>query len=342
MFDGLWPHVSGAGLGSFNHRFASPARHAGQHDHHLYPVDRFPFAYEDERDPFTGRTDSLLARARASGVVPRIFHTQSASEYWHRSGSLVHTDPLGIRDSTVPPEVRIYIFGGTQHGSGSGVPGEPGRGQLADCPSDYRPFLRALLVALEEWVEDGREPPPSVYPHLADGTLTGWRAGESGWLPLPGVRYPQVIQRPERLDRGPEFEALGRASIEPPVSLGRYAVRAPAHGPDDNELGMLLLPPVAAPLGTFTGWNLRSRALGAEDELLGLTGGYIPFARTAEERRSSGDPRPSLEERYRGFEDYREKFEAHARRLAADRYLLEEDLPRLAALAGRFRGLFER
>ena len=28
VFDGIIPHVSGSGLGSFNHRFAQPTRHA--------------------------------------------------------------------------------------------------------------------------------------------------------------------------------------------------------------------------------------------------------------------------------------------------------------------------
>jgi hypothetical protein len=43
-------------------------------------------------------------------------HTQSAAEYWHRAGSLVHTDPLGKTDAEIPDNVRIYSFGGTQHG----------------------------------------------------------------------------------------------------------------------------------------------------------------------------------------------------------------------------------
>ncbi len=33
------------------------------------------------------------------------------------------------------------------------------------------PAIRALLVALDEWVANGREPPPSRLPHIDDGTL---------------------------------------------------------------------------------------------------------------------------------------------------------------------------
>jgi hypothetical protein len=341
VFDGVMPHVAGAGLGFFNHRFASPTRHNGQHDNHLYPADMFPFTYGDELDPFTQRTDGILRRAQASRTVPKVMHTQSSSEYWHRSGSLVHTDPLGKRDATLPAQVRLYTFGGCQHGAGSNVAGERSSGQLPANPSDYRPFLRALLLALDAWACEGREPPPSVYPRFSDATLSGWREAESGWQALPGVRYPEVIQQPESLDRGPEFVSLRRTSLEPPVSRGAYVVRIPAFGVDNHEPGTLLLPSVAVPIATYTSWNLRHRSIGAENELLALTGGYVPLAKTTELRRAAGDPRPALLERYRDFDDYREKFMAAAQKLAAAGYVLEEDLPRLEAAALKNKPLFE-
>ncbi|HQU43469.1 MAG TPA: alpha/beta hydrolase domain-containing protein, partial [Pirellulales bacterium] len=333
VFDGLMPHVAGAGLGFFNHRFASPTRHSGQHDNHLYPVDLFPFAYGDDKDPFTQRTDGVLHAARASDTAPKVMHTQSSSEYWHRSGSLVHTDPLGTRDAEVPPEVRIYVFGGCQHGAGGGLAGQRSNGQLPANPSDYRPLLRALLTALDAWVRKGGEPPPSVYPHLSDATLAGWKEAESGWQALPGVRYPEVIQQPEFLDRGAEFLARRRTTTEPPVSRGHYVVRVPAYGPDNTELGTLLLPSVSVPLATYTSWNLRHRSIGAENELLGLSGGYVPLLKTAKERQAAGDPRRAIGERYASFDDYHDRFMAAARKLAAARFVLEEDLPRLDAAA---------
>jgi hypothetical protein len=123
VFDGIISHVAGGGLGSFNQRFASPTRTNGQHDEHLFPADYFPFTYGDMTDPLSGKTDGILRKSRLTKTTPKVFHTQSSSEYWHRSGSLVHTDPLGKTDAEIPAEVRIYTFGGTQHGSGSGFPG---------------------------------------------------------------------------------------------------------------------------------------------------------------------------------------------------------------------------
>lgn len=349
VFDGLIPHVAGGGLGSFNHRFASPTRTNGQHDEHLFPADYFPFTYGDEKDPFVGQasgqpdapaTDGILAKSRATKTVPKVFHTQSSSEYWHRSGSLVHTDPLGERDSQIPPEVRLYTFGGTQHGAGSGIAGPKGGGKLPANPADYRPLMRALVMALDAWVKDGVEPPPSVYPKMADGTLVGWQKNQSGWPDVPGIAYPEVIQQPPFLFRGPQWQAKRIAAIEPPEIKGHYVVKVPAPGPDGNERGTLNLPAISVPVATYTSWNLRDAAIGGEGELLSLQGGYIPFARTKAERAAAKDPRPSLAERYQDYADYEQKYLAAAEKLVAARYLLAEELPRLKALCEKFRPAF--
>jgi hypothetical protein len=339
-FDGVISHVAGAGLGSFNHRFASPTRTNGQHDEHSFPADYFPFAYGDEKDPHTGKTDGILRGSRLTKTTPKVFHTQSSSEYWHRSGSLVHTDPLGERDAQIPPEVRIYTFGGTQHGSGSGTPGAKGGGQLPASPADYRPLMRALVVAIDEWVRGGAEPPPSVYPRLRDGTLSGWRQNESGWPKIPNVNYPQVIQEPALMDRGPWWESKRIATLEPPQEKERYVVRVPAIGPDGNERGTLNLPAVTVPVGTYTSWSLRDKEIGGYGELLNLQGGYIPFAQTKEERIAAQDPRPAIAELYSGYSDYEARYLASAQDLVKQRYLLEEDLPRLKALCEKFKPVF--
>lgn len=341
VFDGVISHVAGGGLGSFNHRFSSPTRTNGQHDEHHFPADFFPFTYGDSRDPFTEETDGILHRCRADKTVPKVFHTQSSSEYWHRSGSLVHTDPLGKADAEIPAEVRLYTFGGTQHGAGSGVPGPRGAGQLPSSPADYRPLMRALLLALDAWVKDGTEPPPSVFPRIADGTLLPWQREKSGWPVIPGVNYPQVIQQPDFLYRGPQWQTEQIAAVEPPEIRGSYGVRVPAYGPDGNERGTLLLPAVKVPVATYASWNLRHESIGAAGELLSLQGSYIPFPRTKEDRIASADPRPALLERYRDFADYQQQYLAAAEELVAARYLLKEDVPRLKALSEKFRGDFE-
>lgn len=340
VFDGLIPHVAGGGMGYFNHRFASPTRHNTQHDNHLYPADVFPFTYGLSTDPFTGREDGILIHSQKSNTTPKVMHTQSSSEYWHRAGSLVHTDPLGTKDATIPESVRIYTFGGAQHGPGSGLVRERTNGQLPSNPTDFRPAMRGLLMALDGWVRSDIEPPPSMYPRLKDGSLGNWELHHSAWQALPGVNYPTVIHRPEFVDRGREFFTHRRSAVEPPKRLGKYTVRVPAYGADNNERGCLLMSNVAVPLATFTSWNLRSRELGAETELLSLNGGYIPLAATRETRLRSGDPRLSLRERYQDYETYLAEYQAHTDRLIQNRYVLEEDRPRMNRIAEQHRPLF--
>jgi hypothetical protein len=327
VFDGVIPHVSGSGLGSFNHRFAQPTRHVTQHDHHDYPADRFPFSYETQHDPISGQTDGILRRVTASGTAPYVLHTQSAAEYWTRSGSLSHTDPLGQRDADLPENVRVYLFGGTQHGPAA-FPPTRGAGQNLTNPGDYRPFLRALLLALDRWTREGTPAPASVYPTIGRGTLVAWDQSSTGFPAIPGVRYPEVIQQPSRWDFGPRWPSERIIDNQPPLARGEYRVRVPRCDPDGNELGCLLPPEVAVPVATYTGWNLRSDEAGAENELVSLQGSYVPFPTIRAQREKSGDPRQSLQERYSTLETYLAQLESHCRELEKKGYLLAEDVER--------------
>ena len=340
VFDGIIPHVSGSGMGSFNHRFAQPTRHAAQHDHHDYPPDRFPFAYGTQTDPLSGLTEGILDRSQNSGTAPLVMHTQSSSEYWNRSGSLTHTDPLGTSDVTIPENVRLYIFGGTQHGP-SGFTTKIGDGQTAPNPADYKPFLRALLLSLDRWAKDGTEPPPSVFPRISDGTLVAWTQNATEFPSIPGIRYPGVIQQPSILDFGPRWQSERIVDLQPPLARGEYRVLVPRSGPDGNELGCLSAPEVAVPVATYTSWRLRSEDGPAANQLYSLSGSYIPFPATKAERERSGDPRQSVEERYGTLENYLGQLDAQCRQYEQAGYLLKEDSERvLQTQRGRVAPLF--
>jgi sugar lactone lactonase YvrE len=342
VFDGLIPHVSGGGLGSFNHRFAQPTAFNTQQEYHDWPSDRFPFAYSMQTDPFTGQSDGIMRRAEADGVAPRVLHTQSAAEYWTRSGSLVHTDPQGQSDATIPENVRVYGFGGTQHGPAS-WPTSKGDGQTLANPGDYRPFLRALLSSLDDWANGGKSAPSSVYPKIADGTLVNWQQESTGFPALPGVRYPEVIHQPSCLDLGPSWLVERIPTVQPPRTLGDYTVLAAKTDSDGNELGCLLPPEVVVPTATYTGWNLRDGSRGSQNQLVKLVGSYIPFLVRRFDRIQVGDPRRSVEERYSTLEAYAQQLREACDKLLAQRYLLEEDVSRIVSThTQRCESLFER
>ena len=113
----------------------------------------FPFSDTAQADPATGRADGLLERLAARRKVPKIFFTNSSTEYWRGDASLIHTDPAGARDVPPSDNARIYHFAGTQHSSGTlpltdTNPVDGARGQQKLNSVDYTPLLRAALVKL--------------------------------------------------------------------------------------------------------------------------------------------------------------------------------------------------
>jgi Alpha/beta hydrolase domain len=121
---------------------------------------------------------------------------------------------------------------------------------------------------------------------------------------------------------------------EPPAVLTgeAYTVLVPAVDGDGNDIAGVSAPMVAAPLGTYTGWNLRSRGFG-HGAMHEFSGSYTPFPESREERRMTGDPRRSVLDRYRDAAAYVEAIAAAARRLVEDGLMLEEDVERTAAAA---------
>jgi hypothetical protein len=326
VFDGVLAHVAGAGRGSFNVRFAQPSRDGHPFMNTLYPTDIFPFTDLEETDPATGMKDGLLTHNTPPEYRPKIFYTNSSYEYYGRAGSLIHTAADGKGDAPLPPTTRIYAFLGGQHGPAAFLPTRNHTRNLAN-PNPYTWSMRALLDAMDAWVKDGTPPPDSQYPRVAAGQAVA--PGGVRFPKIPGVAFPARVQLAYRADYGPQFRGAGIAAIEPPKLAGAFASLVPQVDDDGNEIGGVRMPELQAPLGTYTGWNLRTPDIGAPDELFSMVGSFLPFARTRTERLKSGDPRPSIEERYAGREEYLKKFEAAVRSLVKAGFLLEADVPKL-------------
>ena len=96
-----------------------------------------------------------------------------------------------------------------------------------------------------------------------------------------------------------------------------------------------MMPEVAVPLATYTGWNLFREGAGPTDVLSSMQGSYIPFPRTRGDRERAGDSRPSIEERYGSRAEYLGRVTEAALALVDDGYLLAGDLAPILAQAGR-------
>ena len=329
VFDGVMSHVAGGGRGSFNLRFAQPSRDGHPFLNKFYPTDIFPFTDTVQTDPQTGDKDGLLMRVKPE-FTPKIFYTNSSYEYWGRAASLIHTSVDGRADAPVPDTTRIYVFAGGQHGPAA-FPPRRSIGQQPNNPNDYRWSMRALLVAMNQWITDNVTPPASAYPRITDKTLVSIDALK--FPSLAGVGKPTEAHKAYRVFYGLDFASKGIISVDPPETNAAFPILVPQVDNDGNELGGLKMPEVSVPLATYTGWNLFNAESGPSSLLSSMQGSYIAFPRTRVDRERTKDPRMSIEERYQNREGYLARVTAAARELVQQRYLLEADIPRIVKRA---------
>src|SRR5260221_3864325 len=290
----------------------------------------FPFTDVEQADRVTGQRGSLLGRQAQRGGLPKIFTINSSAEYWRGDGSLVHTDPDAKTDVEAPRNVRTYLLAGTQHTPGAlpppaEDPNTGGRGLQRFSVVDYAPLLRAMLVNLDQWVTKGVEPPPSAVPRIGDGTAVPHESLEKVLTAIPGVCFPQHIERPQRLDFGADWPR-GISSTLPPKIGAPVASVVSAVDADGDQVGGIRPVELRAPLATFTGWNPRHPEQGAPGDIMAMMGSTLPFSRTADDRARTGDPRPSIAERYDSRDGYLAHVRAAAEALVSARHMLAEDV----------------
>jgi hypothetical protein len=334
VFDGVFSWVGACDGVGLNYRFEQSGRTERNRQQHLYQEGTFPFSYSTLTDPLSGKTDGRNMRCMATSTCPKIMNIISANEYWVKAGSLIHTDLAG-NDIPDPPNVRNYLISSTQHASPAAA-NSLGVCQQFGNAVDQNPALRALWVALDEWL-DGTAPPASAVPQRATGTAVfsqttansalgiGTVAQASlGWPTIPGVTYTGLITVHNLWDWGPQFGS-GIMTINPPAATGKvYPSFVSKVDSDGNEIAGIRLPPVSTPVATTAGWNLRSAAFGLNDGCES-TGTLIPFAPTVA-LKVAGDPRLSLDERYGSHAGYVTAVTAAANNLAAQRLLLPADV----------------
>ncbi len=74
VFDGSIPTVA-SGRTFLNYRFSQVGRiNPAGHGFMFFPGSEFPFAYENQTDPFTGKSDGILVRCTASNTCPKVIH----------------------------------------------------------------------------------------------------------------------------------------------------------------------------------------------------------------------------------------------------------------------------
>jgi hypothetical protein len=311
VFDAVLANIAGAARIDLNRRWAIPTTASA-------PATEFPFADQALADPISNVTDGVLDNTRTARWQPKVFYTNTSVEYWSghgRAASLIHTTPDGRIDLSLQDNVRSYLFAGAQHSPGAFPPGQ-GAGQQAGNPVDWWWPLRALLVAMDEWVREGKAPPASMYPRIERGTLVP--AASVAFPAIPGVQAPNGLHPAARVPNLLQPGGAGGGTVLP--------LLVPQVDADGNDVAGIRLPDVAVPLATYTGWNFRRPEIGGTQLLVSLLGSYVPLSRTRAERDARRDPRPSIEERYATRAAYLARARGAAVALVGLRYLLAEDV----------------
>ncbi len=268
VFDVVWSHIAGAARGDFTQPFTLPNGLG------IFTGSMYPYSFVPEKDPVTGKSDSLLAHM-SKDVIPKVIITKGDCEYWGggRAGALVTTTLDGKKDEKIPDNVRVYMMAGTQHVIAQFPPPAPMQTQQRANPNNYRWAMRAILDGADQWVRKGVEPPASRYPSYAAKTLVAH--DDLNFPALPGVQSPSIIPGGYRADLGGPDKAH-----KLPFLISRVDA-------DGNDLGGIRLPDVAVPLATYTGWNFRKND--PTDQIVPLNGTFLPFPVTRADREQSKD-----------------------------------------------------
>ena len=362
VHDGLWPIIAGRRI-ALNFRWAQPDGVL-----ELYQAgSEGPQWWAPAADALRGGAPAgILDRCTATQTCPKVVEHFGSAEVWalKLTPEWVGTD--GKTDLPLPANVRRYYIASSNHGGGAGgfdtsLPGvglpttgamcpgnNYGTGVLPANPVPHTETVNALRVHFRNWVMRDAAPPPSRWPTLAAkagetrGTLAPATKEGIGFPTLPQLRrtVPEAdfIMPVLDYDWGPDFRAAdgsGIASNAPPPIRQVLPMWAPRVDADGNELGGVPVALLGAPLGTYLGWNITAGGARPfhQGQICNYVGGMIPFARTAAERTATGDPRPSLQERYGSHDGYVQALQRSAERAVAEGFLLPEDAAELIKAA---------
>lgn len=339
LFDGVFINTGGANRLFANVEFAHPTFYSAQDGHQDYVSNALaPATFGVTLDPVTGRSDGILKRPATD---PLVIEAVDENSFWNWKNSLQVIDGRG-KALPIPPNVRLYFQAGAGHLGIHGLLSPPltPNGFLGECkypaqalnapgfnPQAVERSLPglggAMVVVLDDWVDRKVAPPASNFPTGGDlVTLAHYRAQ---YPKVPGFEPPTVMAQLDVLDFGPEFGPTGgRMTQLPPKHGASYELRVPRPDKDGIAVGDFRPMESTVPLGTNVGWNVRREGHRAGD-LCGLEGSFLPFAKTKAERLAAGDPRPSLEERYRDHAGFVAAIRKAADELVRARFMLPAD-----------------
>lgn len=322
VFDGMMIYMAGAGRGSFNHRFAQPSRDGHRFSSFDYPVDIYPFSTTISRDQLLQTEEPLIP----ADENVKIFFINTGYEYWGRAASLIHTDPGGRHDLSLPSNERYFHISSMQHFTET----MPDLRSKIDPRYDFHkgnplytlPYFKALLMQMQDWIQSDQLPALNLIPQIKDGSLIS--PGKYKPPYIPGLDLPVNAYAPSRLYFGPQWKEHKIINQEPPLKSEAYSTLVPNTDQLGNELSGVRAIEIRVPLGTYTPWSLRYKKQN-ERELDDFRGLFIPLP-SKKPSTFTHDRRPLLSELYKNKEEYLSKIDFELTNLVTERFLLQEDV----------------
>jgi len=188
---------------------------------------------------------------------------------------------------------------------------------------------------MHNWLRDGTEPPVSSIPSVGNDTLVPVARYAGAFPVIAGTVLPREANGLPRLDYGQSFADGGAIPPHPRATGGAYTVLVPLADAHGNDIAGIRPPMLTAPLGTYTGWNLRGPGH-APGRLFPFMGAYIPFPETDEQATLTGDTRPAILSRFPTAESYMDAIRAAAEQLLADGFIVEAGVAEFVSHAGRW------
>jgi hypothetical protein len=257
-----------------------------------------------------------------------------------QSGSMPFIPPVGVSqetiDLTVTGDSSVYPFTYAEVVAPLAARGETAPKIIAtNVEADY--FRRRLSLVRTGAGGTTEQPiPPSVRMWDVGGGSHGiiptqdcdMPRSNLDWHPILRAALVRLTSWVVSNEVPPATQLIPLAPAEPapyllPAPTKDYPtakLMVPKRNADGNSEGGIRLPLVAVPLQTWGAWNAP-----LENNCGDMAGFAFPFARTRFQRMMTGDPRPSLEERYASRAEFMQKITAVTEKLVRDGYILPAD-----------------
>ncbi len=231
-------------------------------------------------------------------------------------------------DLELDSDMRLYLIAGASTSTAATTSPRRNPAVMISIPSNTVARPACVAHRTRCWIRDGKTPPVSVYPRIAEGSLVDLETFRARFPKIPGSSRPRrFIGRSDSI-RGRAGRARGlpiRCRQRPASPMSRSFLPSMRRATNRPPSPCPRSPRPAAPRRVGTCATKPSVPAGSSPDCRGV----VSLRGDEGGTRGQGDPRPSLEELYPDRGAYLDAVAATLIVLREGGYLLDEDVTRL-------------